>query len=149
MFYGAYRQDGHGRAAYEPARMVALVLYAYARGVRSSRAIERACEGDVAYRVIAAQQKPDHAIGSPRLPTPAAATGSLHRRTEIPSDIPVAEPKFGIAHERQVGTSAPTRHECAPATKPRRGRGRPLSRRSDVQDSTHADGVPVVALTAD
>jgi hypothetical protein len=149
VFYGAYRQDGHGRAAYEPARMVALVLYAYARGVRSSRAIERACEGDVAYRVIAAQQKPDHAIGSPRLPTSAAATGSLHRRTEIPSDIPVAEPKFGIAHERQVGTSAPTRHECAPATKPRRGRGRPLSRRSDVQDSTHADGVPVVALTAD
>ena len=59
-FYAAYRQDGHGRAAYEPA-MMALVLYAYARGVRSSRAIERACEEDVAYRVIAAQHKPDHA----------------------------------------------------------------------------------------
>jgi transposase len=60
-FYAAYRRDGHGRAAYEPAMMVALVLYAYARGARSSRAIERACEEDVAYRVIAAQQKPDHA----------------------------------------------------------------------------------------
>src|ERR671937_2520746 len=60
-FYGAYRQDGHGRAAYEPAMMVALLLYAYARGVRSSRAIERACEEDVAYRVLAANQKPDHA----------------------------------------------------------------------------------------
>jgi transposase len=60
-FYAAYRQDGHGRAAYEPAMMVALVLYAFARGVRSSRAIERACEEDVAYRVIAAQHKPDHA----------------------------------------------------------------------------------------
>src|ERR671936_1448704 len=53
-FYAAYRQDGHGRAAYEPAMMVALLLYAYARGVRSSRAIERACEEDVAYRVQAA-----------------------------------------------------------------------------------------------
>ena len=31
-FYAAYRQDGHGRAAYEPAMMVALVLYAYTRG---------------------------------------------------------------------------------------------------------------------
>jgi transposase len=41
--------------------MVALVLYAYARGVRSVRAIERACEEDVAFRVIAAQQVPDHA----------------------------------------------------------------------------------------
>jgi hypothetical protein len=37
------------------------LLYAYARGVRSSRAIERACIEDVAYRVIAAQHKPDHA----------------------------------------------------------------------------------------
>ena len=41
--------------------MVALLLYAYARGTRSSRAIERACEEDVAYRVIAAHLRPDHA----------------------------------------------------------------------------------------
>ena len=60
-FYAAYRLDGHGRAAYEPTMMVALLLYAYARGTRSARAIERACEEDVAYRVIAAQQRPDHA----------------------------------------------------------------------------------------
>jgi transposase len=59
--YAAYRSDGHGRAAYEPSMMVALLLYAYARGTRSARAIERACEEDVAYRVIAAQQRPDHA----------------------------------------------------------------------------------------
>ena len=57
----AYRADGRGRAAYDPAMMVALLLYAYARGTRSSRAIERACEEDVAFRVIAAQQRPDHA----------------------------------------------------------------------------------------
>jgi transposase len=60
-FYAAYRQDGHGRAAYEPAVMVALLLYCWARGTRSSRAIERACVEDVACRVIAAQQRPDHA----------------------------------------------------------------------------------------
>jgi hypothetical protein len=60
-FYGAYRRDGRSRPAYEPAMMVALLLYAYARGMRSSRAIERACEEDVAFRVIAAQSKPDHA----------------------------------------------------------------------------------------
>jgi transposase len=41
--------------------MVALLLYAYARGVPSSRAIERACVEDVAFRVIAAQLRPDHA----------------------------------------------------------------------------------------
>ena len=59
-FYAAYRVDGHGRAAFEPAMMVALLLYAYARGIRSSRTIERACEEDVAFRVIAAHQVPDH-----------------------------------------------------------------------------------------
>ena len=59
-FYGAYRQDGWGRPAHEPAMMVALVLYAYARGERCSRVIERRCVEDVAYRVIAANQAPDH-----------------------------------------------------------------------------------------
>src|SRR5215207_11472475 len=51
-FYAAYRADGHGRAAYEPSVMVALVLHAFATGVRSSRAIERHCRQDVAYRGI-------------------------------------------------------------------------------------------------
>src|SRR5919106_1478814 len=59
-FYAAYRADGHGRPAYEPAMMVALLLYAYARGNRSSRRIERACVEDVAYRVICSNLVPDH-----------------------------------------------------------------------------------------
>jgi hypothetical protein len=40
--------------------MVALLLYAYARGQRSSRVIERECVEDIAYRVVAANQRPDH-----------------------------------------------------------------------------------------
>jgi len=40
--------------------MVALLLYAYARGNRSSRGIERECVEDVAYRVICASLVPDH-----------------------------------------------------------------------------------------
>src|SRR3954462_1059083 len=60
-FYAAYRRDGRSRPPYDPAMMVALLLYAYARGARSSRVIERACVEDVAFRVLAAQQRPDHA----------------------------------------------------------------------------------------
>jgi transposase len=60
-FYAAYRGDGLGRAAYEPSMMVCLVLYAYSTGVRSSRAIERQCRQDVAYRVITGNRVPDHA----------------------------------------------------------------------------------------
>jgi hypothetical protein len=57
-FYSDYREDGWGRAAHEPAMMVALLLYAYAIGERSSRAIERRCREDVAFRVICANRVP-------------------------------------------------------------------------------------------
>jgi transposase len=60
-FHASYRDDGWGRAAHDPAMMVALFVYAYAIGVRSSRAIERRCHDDVAFRVITANHAPDHA----------------------------------------------------------------------------------------
>src|SRR5215218_2415870 len=60
-FVASYRDDGWGRAAHDPAMMVALFVYAYAIGVRSSRAIERRCHDDVAFRVITANRAPDHA----------------------------------------------------------------------------------------
>ena len=59
-FYGAYRANGQGRAAYDPQMMIGLLLYAYCLGIRSSRQIERACRGDVAFKVITAQEIPDH-----------------------------------------------------------------------------------------
>jgi len=59
-FYGAYRANGQGRAAYDPRMMAGLLLYSYCVGVRSSRQVERACRGDVAFRVITAMEVPDH-----------------------------------------------------------------------------------------
>jgi transposase len=59
-FYGAYRANGQGRAAYDPETMVGLLMYAYARGNRSSRGIERACREDVTYKLITAMRTPDH-----------------------------------------------------------------------------------------
>jgi transposase len=59
-FYREYRADGSGRPAHDPAMMVALLLYAYCVGERSSRRIERRCVEDVAFRVIAANRAPDH-----------------------------------------------------------------------------------------
>jgi transposase len=60
-FLAAYRQDGWGRAAHDPAMMVTLIVYAIAVGERSSRGIERRCREDVAFGVITANQAPDHA----------------------------------------------------------------------------------------
>jgi transposase len=59
-FLRAYRADGHGRAAYDPKTLLGVLLYAYAVGVRSSRQIERRCVEDLAFRVLAGNQLPDH-----------------------------------------------------------------------------------------
>jgi transposase len=60
-FLSGYRDDGRGGAAYPPSMMVAVLVYAYAIGERSSRRIERRCVEDVAFRVLAGNQVPDHA----------------------------------------------------------------------------------------
>ena len=59
-FYEEYRPDGHGRPPYDPRVMVALLFYACAQRVRSSRAIERKCREDVGFMVITAMRVPDH-----------------------------------------------------------------------------------------
>jgi transposase len=51
---------GQGRAGFDPDMLITLLLYAYANKVRSSRQIERLCTTDVAFRVICAQDVPDH-----------------------------------------------------------------------------------------
>jgi len=60
-FFAAYRADGRGGSVYDPAMMLAVLLYAYANGERSSRRVERRLVEDIAYRVVAANQQPDHA----------------------------------------------------------------------------------------
>ena len=52
--------DGRGQPPYHPALMVKLLLYAYCTGKPSSRAIEKATYEEVPYRVLAANQHPDH-----------------------------------------------------------------------------------------
>src|SRR4029453_10660648 len=59
-FYRAHRADGHGHPAYDPETLLGVLLYGYCLGVRSSRQLERRCHEDIAFRVLAANQAPDH-----------------------------------------------------------------------------------------
>jgi len=59
-FRARCRIGGVGRAGYDPDMMLTLLFYAYSRGIRSSRRIERLCWEDVGFRVICAQDGPDH-----------------------------------------------------------------------------------------
>ncbi|WP_030470291.1 transposase [Lentzea aerocolonigenes] len=59
-FRARHRLGGVGHEAYDPAMLLALLIYAYAVGERSSRRIQPLCGTDVAFRVICAQDVPDH-----------------------------------------------------------------------------------------
>ena len=54
------RKDGRGQLGYHPLLLTRLLLYAYAKGVSSSRRIEQATYEDIAFRYLAANQHPDH-----------------------------------------------------------------------------------------
>jgi transposase len=77
-FYRAHRDDGHGHPAYDSKLLLGVFLYAYCVGVRSSRQIKRRCEEDLAFRVVAANQTPDHVtIGRFRVRHEQALAGFL------------------------------------------------------------------------
>ena len=59
--YSKYeRKDGRGQLGYHPLLLTRLLLFAYAKGVTSSRRIEQATYEDIAFRYLAANQHPDH-----------------------------------------------------------------------------------------
>lgn len=60
VLHARRRLGGVGRRGYCPDMLLALLVYAYCTGQRSSRQIERLCAVDVAYRVICGGRAPDH-----------------------------------------------------------------------------------------
>jgi len=54
-----YEQEERGQPPFHPRMMVTLLLYSYCMGVYSSRRIAKACERDVAFRVIVGDDVPN------------------------------------------------------------------------------------------
>ena len=52
--------DETGRSAYDPKVLLKIVLFGYARGIISSRSLERACAENVTFMALACGQRPDH-----------------------------------------------------------------------------------------
>ncbi len=60
VFFEKYRQgSGSGQPPFHPRMMVTLLLYAYCKGVFSSRKIMSRCSEDIAFRVIVGEDIPD------------------------------------------------------------------------------------------
>jgi transposase len=58
IFDGRYCNDETGRPAYDPALLLKIVLYAYSRGITSSRQIERCCRENVIFMALSADTRP-------------------------------------------------------------------------------------------
>ena len=58
VFEGRYANDDTGRPAYDPALLLKIVLFAYSRGIVSSRKIEGACQENVVFMALSANTRP-------------------------------------------------------------------------------------------
>jgi transposase len=57
-FEARYRNDEGGAPAYDPAILLKVILFAYSRGITSSRAIARACEENVVFMALSGDSRP-------------------------------------------------------------------------------------------
>ena len=60
VFDNNYHNDETGRRAYDPKILLKVVLFAYSRGLISSRKIERVCCENVTFMALSGNQRPDH-----------------------------------------------------------------------------------------
>ncbi|MBB6482700.1 transposase, partial [Spirochaeta isovalerica] len=58
VFNNKYANDETGAPAYDPAILLKVVLFAYSRGIISSRKIARLCEENIVCMALAADTKP-------------------------------------------------------------------------------------------
>jgi transposase len=61
-FEAASKVGGAGQAPFAPSVLLALLIYGYSHGVRSSRSLERLCRRDAGYRFIVGDEVPDHTV---------------------------------------------------------------------------------------
>ena len=60
IFDSNYHNDKTGRSAYDPKILLKVVLFAYSRGLISSRRIEKTCRENITFMALSSNQRPDH-----------------------------------------------------------------------------------------
>jgi len=58
IFHGHFQNEETGAPAYDPAVLLKIILFAYSRGITSSRDIERACRENVVFMALSADTHP-------------------------------------------------------------------------------------------
>jgi transposase len=57
-FYENYKNDAGGRSAYDPAILLKIILFAYSRGITSSREIQWECENNIIFKALSCDSVP-------------------------------------------------------------------------------------------
>ena len=58
VFYPRYKNDKNGRPAYDPSVLLKVILFAYSKGITSSREIEWCCQNNILFKALACDQQP-------------------------------------------------------------------------------------------
>ncbi len=58
IFDQYYKNEGGGRTAYDPAILLKIILYAYSKGITSSREIQRQCEHNIIFKALSCDTVP-------------------------------------------------------------------------------------------
>lgn len=58
LFEQSYKNDDNGRPAYDPAILLKIILFAYSKGVTSSREIEWCCHHNIIFMALSCQSTP-------------------------------------------------------------------------------------------
>lgn len=59
-FHDKYNNDGGGRSAYDPAILLKIILFAYAKGITSSRQIQWQCEHNIIFKALSCDSVPHY-----------------------------------------------------------------------------------------
>ena len=58
VFYPKYQNDDVGRPAYDPALLLKVILFAYSKGITSSREIQWCCETNILFKALSCDTVP-------------------------------------------------------------------------------------------
>ena len=76
VFEGRYKNDDNGATAINPKILLKVILFAYSRGMISSRQIERACGENILFMALSCGYRPDHS-------TIAHIVSSMQKEVEV------------------------------------------------------------------
>lgn len=57
-FYSKYKNDSGGRSAYDPAILLRIILFAYSKGITSSREVQWCCENNIIFKALSCDTVP-------------------------------------------------------------------------------------------